>query len=176
MHGARYSHCHLIPTLCSQQELLKPVCNNFLQSNRRIGTPPLTMWTHWVFQYVFNFDNLTVILSSFGFHDTRLSSVCSLVNLPYQVSSCRFTGESGFYFLPSLSMRHLDESINSATILMWLIRSYVDLCTSSLPLPTQSKICFCVNIEVVSPTHITKTLVLTPSAEALSVTLSHNVY
>lgn len=61
-------------------------------------------------------------------------------------------------------------------MLLRLIRSYVGLRTQSLPLPTQTKVCFCVNIEVVSQTNIAKTLVLALSAEALSVALSHDVY
>lgn len=83
MHGACCSHFHLIPPLYSQWELLKPVCSNFLQSNL------------WVLHLCpcestscFNSNNHTAMLSSFGFHSTALSSMCSLVNLPSHISSC----------------------------------------------------------------------------------------
>lgn len=34
MHGGCYSHFHLIASLCSQWEVLKPVCSNFLRANQ----------------------------------------------------------------------------------------------------------------------------------------------
>lgn len=67
------------PHLCSQLELLKPVCSNFLQSNQSGYSP---------FDPVNQSAILTARLSSFGFHSSTLSSMCSLENLLSHISSC----------------------------------------------------------------------------------------
>lgn len=67
-------------------------------------------------------------------------------------------------------------STSSAVVFIRLIRKHVNLCTSSVSqLKVKSK-SFYANTKVTFKMNITKTLVLTLSAEALSVTLFHDVY